>query len=293
MQLKSTSSRLMSWIPVIVVSVAAFLALPVSVWSEPEEKLKAKQPTKPAAKGRADVTRHVDLIEGSTLRVRLLDATLRLKTRYGDLTIPTADIQRIEFETRIPDAVAKRIDAAIGDLGSKQLQRREAAATELLRQRVRAVPALRRAGKNSNSTIAKAAGELLEKLRETVAEEALVIRQHDVVHTADSKITGEIVADSLSIHTEQFGKQQLKLTDLRVLRSSSASNGETNNNTLVTAKTKLKAGQSILVHWGNRWWDGNVVQVMRDGRVLISYVGFGAASNEIVPRSRLQLKRVR
>ena len=81
MQLNSTSSRCVSCVSVIVVGVAAILALPRPIRGEADEKSKPKQPTTPAAKVRTDVPRHVDLTEGGTLKVRLLDATLRIKTR--------------------------------------------------------------------------------------------------------------------------------------------------------------------------------------------------------------------
>ena len=59
---------------------------------------------------------------------------VELTTAYGKLSIPVADVRRIDFGTRIPEDVAKKIDAAIANLSSDNFQTREDA-TALLRTR--------------------------------------------------------------------------------------------------------------------------------------------------------------
>ena len=51
-------------------------------------------------------------------------------------------------------------------------------------------------------------------------------RENDVVYTDDSKITGKLTAQSLRVHTAQFGDQSLKLADIRSLRAGGGSIGE-------------------------------------------------------------------
>ena len=60
---------------------------------------------------------------------------------------------------------------------------------------------------------------MLEAIRKVLSEDELQIRKHDVVLTRDSKIAGWIDARAFKASTVQFGEVQLKLSDLRLLRS--------------------------------------------------------------------------
>ena len=66
-------------------------------------------------------------VDGSTFKLTLLDERLELVTAYGKLVIPVADIVRIELAWRTPEAVARRIDQAVADLGNPEYKRRQAA----------------------------------------------------------------------------------------------------------------------------------------------------------------------
>jgi len=155
--------------------------------------------------------------DGSLVKLAILDERLLLKTRYGELSIPTADVLRIDFATRIPDDVQRRIDAAIAQLASAEFQTREDASAELFAYQEWAYGALLRAQESPDLEVVHRAEQLLAKLRETIGEERLEIREQDVVYTDDSKIAGTIMAESLKVRTAQFGDQQLKLADLRTV----------------------------------------------------------------------------
>jgi LCCL domain len=161
----------------------------------------------------------VRFIDDSALKLTLRDERIPLSTPYGKLLVPVADIRRIEFGWRVADDVARRIETAIANLGSPQFRQREAATAELLKLREKAYPALLQAAKQKDAEVVRRAKELLQRVRDTVPEENLVFRPHDVVHTEDSKITGRIEGSALKAHTFQFGDVQLKLADLRSLRS--------------------------------------------------------------------------
>src|SRR5438045_1338109 len=60
----------------------------------------------------------VRFTDGSVLKLDLLEPGFTLKTPYGKLVVPFADVHEIEFATRIPGDIGKRIVRAIGDLGS-------------------------------------------------------------------------------------------------------------------------------------------------------------------------------
>jgi hypothetical protein len=171
----------------------------------------------------------VQFIDDSTMKLLLREERLELTTPYGKLLIPVGDIERIEVATRIPDDIAKRVAAAIADLGASDFRRREAASAELLELGERAYPALRKVAKSPDAEVVRRVRELLETIRQEVPEEHLEFRPHDVVYTEDSKFTGRIVSATLKVNTFQFGEQSLKLADVRGLRSLSAAEPEPAN----------------------------------------------------------------
>ncbi len=176
-------------------------------------------PPNPAHDGPAAGAVEVHFTDGSVLKLLLRDPRVEVTTPYGKLLIPVADLQKVEFATRLPEDLARRIDATVGDLGSSDYPKRQAAETELLKLREKAYPALLRAEKSKDREVVQRARRLLEKVRADVPEEALVVREHDVIQTPHSKIAGHITSPALKAHTTQFGEVQLKLCDVRALRS--------------------------------------------------------------------------
>lgn len=195
------------------------LAVPVRA-AEPTAPAGQDAARKPAAPATGPF--EVRLNDGSTMKVTLCDERIELKTRYGTLLIPVADLRQIEVGRRIPADVARRIDTAIANLGSKDFRERKAAAAELVGLREKAYPAVVRALKSSDAEVARAAEDVLEKLKEVVPEELLEVPTYDVVFTADSKITGHMTGAVLKVHTTAFGDQPLNLADVRSLRAGSA-----------------------------------------------------------------------
>lgn len=160
--------------------------------------------------------------DDSVFKLVLREERLVINTPYGKLSIPVADVRRIEFGTRLADDVAKRIETAIGNLGSREFKLREAASADLLRLLDKAYPALMRAAEHKDREVSRRAEELLDRIRQLVPEDWLEIRAHDVVYTDDSKIAGRIEGTMLKASTTQFGDVQVKLTDVRLLRSLAA-----------------------------------------------------------------------
>jgi hypothetical protein len=205
---------------VLVVSLLAVLAVtgPLSGYRG-AKPAKEEEPQETRRTTSEPVGVEVRFTDNARLRLMLRDERLAMYTPYGRVQVPIADIHRIYFATRISDEDAKRIDAAIANLSNPQFRLREAATAELLKFGVKAYPALLRAAKAEDAEVVRRAEDLLAKLRETVPERQLVIREHDVIYTADSKLTGQIAGSSLRASTVQFGDVELKLMDLRSLRS--------------------------------------------------------------------------
>jgi hypothetical protein len=160
----------------------------------------------------------VQYVDGSTMKLTVLDERLELVTAYGKLLIPVADIRHIEFGTRVPAEVARRIEAAVADLGHNEYRRRHTATQTLQDLGVKAYPALLEAAKSSDQEVARRAEQLLEKIRETAPRDQLEVRPFDVVHTEHSQIAGRLALEAVKVRTFQFGEQMLKLADLRSLQ---------------------------------------------------------------------------
>jgi hypothetical protein len=163
----------------------------------------------------------VRFTDGSVLKLKLRDDRIAFNTPYGRLQIPVGEVQQIEFATRLPEEMARRIEAAVGNLAHPQFKQREEASAALEKYKERAYPALLEAAKSKDPEVVRRAEQLLEKLRESVPEDRLEIRKYDVIHTPQSKIAGHIENGVLKAETSQFGEVSLKLHLIRSLRAQS------------------------------------------------------------------------
>ena len=164
--------------------------------------------------------------DDSVLKLLLKDEKVEIVTPYGKLLVPVADIQRIEFATRLSEADQKRIPVLIAKLGSQEFSERDAATAELLKLGAKAYPALLEAATSKDAEVVRRASDLVDKIREMVPAENLEVRPRDVIQTADSKIAGRITTTSLKATTSQFGEVTVKLVDMRNLLAGSARRGE-------------------------------------------------------------------
>lgn len=166
---------------------------------------------------------HVTLTDSSSLKVLLVDEQIELTTPHGTLQFPIADIQRIEFAPRVPADLALAIEKDITDLGSADFKVREAAMASLLERKERSYASLLHAlREHTDSEMRQRINHLLDKLREALPEDQRQPRLHDYVHTAESRIAGKLSAASLRISSAQFGLLQLKLCDVREIRTQGA-----------------------------------------------------------------------
>lgn len=202
------------WIAPIALAAVVFL-------STAPRSLAAPDPI-PADSTRSSsgVEVEVKCIDDSTLKLKVLDEKLELTTKYGVLQIAATDIRRIEFARRCPAEVVEKIVSAISKLGHPDFQTRERATAELRGYRERAYPYLLKAIKNDDPEVSRRADETVKFIQSRVPAADLVVKEFDVVHTEDSKLVGKLSAHTLRVNTLLFGEQQLKLADLRSLKSS-------------------------------------------------------------------------
>lgn len=164
----------------------------------------------------------VEFSRKGALRVRLMETALELDTPYGALKIPADEVLSIDFATRLSDAESAAIVTAIAGLASGEFAVREAATNRLLELEHRAYPALVRAAQDADAEVAKRAAALVTRLETTVPPERLKVRDYDVLETPHSRISGKLRASGLAVETTEFGPQQLRLADIRSLRSERA-----------------------------------------------------------------------
>ena len=173
--------------------------------------LSAQEDKKPPRTGESVM--EVKLIDDSVIKLTLLEGQLEFLTPHGKLTIPVAEIRKVDLGMRIPDDVAAQIQAAIADLGSPQFKRREEAMALLLKHREKSYGSLKLAAKSSDAEVSKRAEELMEKLESLIPESKLTLPDYDVIHTELSKIAGKIMTPTLRARSFTFGDLQLKLAD--------------------------------------------------------------------------------
>jgi hypothetical protein len=199
--------------------VALVLALLLARGHGAAAPASADTPVKKRARLAALPDMVVRCTDGSVLKLKVLEPRLTLKTPYGTLVIPFANIREVQCATRISPSTARRVSAAIRDLGSDEPTKREDASAELETLQWKAYPALLVAEKSKDPEVRRRAVQLLEKIRKAVPEERLEIRKHDVVRTDDSKITGQLQAAAFRVNTDQFGEVRLKLNCILSVRS--------------------------------------------------------------------------
>jgi hypothetical protein len=158
--------------------------------------------------------------DGSTIRLVVLAETIEVTTKYGKLSVPLADVRRIDFAYRVPEDVERRLQAAAAKLGSDDFKEREAASEELLSLKEYVGPILERLIKSEDKEISRRAREILATLQERISEEKLraALVQHDTVVTDQFSIPGKIELKTLKARTPYFGEVTMKLSDLRSLR---------------------------------------------------------------------------
>jgi LCCL domain len=202
------SYRRVAWLIPAALLVASVALLPfASTAAPPQLSANVTGPTGPEI--------DVKFIDGSTLKVKLLDETVDLVTKHGTLKIATADIRGIDFATRIPADVSEKTRIAVLALGSPEHAVRVKAVADLKAIGPRAYAAVSKATQHEDPEVAQRAEDLVEYLKAKFSDGQLEVREKDVVHTDDSKIAGHLAAPTFRIGTFQFGELKLKLADAR------------------------------------------------------------------------------
>jgi hypothetical protein len=211
------------WVAPVTLSAALVLVGPIpNAHAGPQPP----QSQSEIAKQKPSVDVEVKFVDDSVMKLKLLDDKLEFSTKHGVLHVAVGDIRRIDFASRVSPAVAEKVALAVSRLNHSDFRTREAATAELKGLRERAYPFALKALKSDDPEVSRRADEVVKYLQSHVPAAQLEARESDVVQTDDSKITGRLTAEVLRVNTFQFGEQQLKLADVRSLRSASGPTAE-------------------------------------------------------------------
>jgi hypothetical protein len=191
-----------------------WLAFPAVLWATTLHAQQANDPKKNDEPMEAEVR----FTDDSLVRMIILQERLEILTKYGKLTIPVADIMKIDFGVHVPPDLEKKIGRAIDDLGSDNYKTRTMALKELVGVGPYAYPQIYRATKAEEPEVIKRANMALDKIRAKHPARNLRLREEDIVTTPTFTIVGRIVTPTLKAKSENFGELGLKLAKLRTMR---------------------------------------------------------------------------
>jgi hypothetical protein len=243
--------RLLTACAVLSIAVLFAPAAPVG------DKEKSGKPT-PSGETRAEVR----FTDGSFLLVSLLSEKVEIMTKYGKLTVPLSEVRHIEFGTRLPDAVLKRLENAAAKLGSDDFKEREAAAKDLLALKELAYPTLQQLAKNKDLEVATRAQKIMAELREKIPESKLNIKLYDTIAAEGTTIRGRVEGPGLKARSPYFGEVTLKYGDLRALRP---------RNGLIDQDLVVDASKYAIP--GTQTWMATEIEISSETSLLIQASG--------------------
>jgi hypothetical protein len=188
----------------------------------PQEAKPDKEPT-PAPKTDAKTGPNIfelQMQDDTVMKVTLVDPSISLITKYGKLVVPASELRRLEFGFRYPEGMEAKIEKAIGDLGSADFRTREDAEQRLAEIGFYAIPALRRATKNTDPEVARRATAIL-KLQDVKPgrDKDDEFHDYDIVETAEFTAKGKLESTTLKVRTKYFGDTTVNIADIKSFRS--------------------------------------------------------------------------
>ena len=146
---------------------------------------------------------------------------LLVKTRYGTLEVPFAELTRVRFARRLAPEIAKKIDALIDRLGRNDFDEREEAMEELRKVGDQALERLRVASGSKNEEVRNRAEILVEEIEDLTTngaadDEPGLRGLEDEVRTNRMTLKGEVLADTIEIDS-RYGALTISVNDLTAI----------------------------------------------------------------------------
>jgi hypothetical protein len=160
----------------------------------------------------------VRLMDGSIVRMQILQDKIDVQTAYGKLTVPVKQIARIDFGVHLPSTLEPKIVQAIEQLDNENYKVRETAVKKLIEWGPHAYPLVYRATKADAPEVAKRASLTLEKIRAKHPSDKLRLRDEDIIVTTKFTMVGRIMTPAFKVKSDTFGELNLELAKLRAIR---------------------------------------------------------------------------
>ena len=158
-------------------------------------------------------------IDGSNVKVVVLEPSMAVTTKYGKLVVPLGELRRVELGFRYPPGVEDKLTAAIDKLAAPAYSEREEAGLQIYELKQYAGPMLKRATTDTNPERRQRAAVLLETVRRSVPAERVDAKDYDLIETAEFQLRGRLDAASLKIRTKQFGEAEVSIAEMKQFRA--------------------------------------------------------------------------
>lgn len=156
--------------------------------------------------------------DGSVVRLTVGTSVLTVDSKFGKMTVPLAEVKKIEMGFRYPAGVQAKVRQAVEDLGSTNFRTREAAQKTLLDIGEYAVPLVKAGSASGVPEVAERCVVILKAITATLPDDKSDPVMEDVITTDEMVIRGKITSDSFKATTKYFGETTVKLVDVRELR---------------------------------------------------------------------------
>jgi hypothetical protein len=207
-----------------------------------------------------------------------------VKTAFGELTVPVAEIRRVRFGRRSQPERLQKVDAAVKDLASANPDRRDHAKAAIVQEGVFAAQSLRQAAKDhEDPEVRRIAAEMLKELD---LDEDEFLPDDDQVDTARFSLMGQIAHEAFKVHVPELGPLVVRRGDVERVRafgpdlSRKVTVGGTNvwPNGWFDSKIKVEKGEKLKIsasgtiffpNWGQAFTpDGNQNMGMMNGMMV-------------------------
>ncbi len=175
----------------------------------------SQEPPLPISPTIAELT----FVDGSKMRMTVLQESFELATKFGKLTVPAAEIKKITLGAHTTKAVEDDVAQCLKDFGDNDFKVRDVAKKKLIRHGLAAYFPIQRATKSEDLEVVQRATEVINKFKDDGA--ALPTQEDDIVQTDSFVVNGNLVARSIKCQSPFFGALDVQIKDLRTLTTPS------------------------------------------------------------------------
>lgn len=194
---------------VIVIAAAALLG----GW--PALAQESKPPT-PAGPETESVHVVLTTRDGNRVLGVVRAAEFKIRTEYGELTVPAEEVMRIRIGKNADKELTARIKELIEKLAAEDFKEREAAAKELAKLGPVVISDLRRAATDDDPEVKKQAVELLSEMEKQVGSEEQVPPDDDEIVAKKFTMLGELQVEAFEVET-RYGTLRIPKKEVKVV----------------------------------------------------------------------------